>query len=92
MQKKVFCYYFDSVPNFGDLLNKDLFNFFQKDIEFANKRECDVFAIGSILQALFQKKQLKLKKRILLKIKKPLVIYGSGFIEDIPSICMQLDV
>ncbi len=80
----LFCYYFDSVLNFGDLLNQDLFNFFGKNCIRSGIYDADVMAIGSLLQTLFQEKKLSLIKRFRLHSKKALIVLGSGFISDMP--------
>lgn len=82
---QIFCYYFDSVRNFGDLLNCDLFKYFGTDIKKANMPDSDIMAIGSLLQTLFTEKKLSLTRKISIKTKKPIIVYGSGFIEDTPK-------
>lgn len=79
VKKTIQCYFFEAVPNFGDLLNKNLFNFFGKRIASNNIKNSNIVAIGSLLQTLFNK-----KRKGNMNIKKPLIVYGSGFIEDIP--------
>lgn len=90
-----FCYYFDSVRNFGDLLNRDLFKYFGKDIKKADMPYSDIMAIGSLLQTLFREKKLSITRKLSIKTKKPLIVYGSGFIEDTPTsfhLLRRLDV
>ena len=95
MKNYTFCYYFDSVRNFGDLLNRDLFKYFGKDIKKADMPYSDIMAIGSLLQTLFREKKLSITRKLSIKTKKPLIVYGSGFIEDAPTsfhLLRRLDV
>ena len=79
------CYYFEGERNFGDLLNKDIFLFFNKDIICTDIYHSNIIALGSLLQELFRKRKLSLKRKILLYLSKPIFVWGSGFIENIPS-------
>ena len=91
----ILCYFFNTVPNFGDLLNNNLFSMFGKKITPATIGNSEVMAIGSLLQTLFREKKLSIKRKILIKLKKPLIVYGSGFIEDMPEnfqLLRRLDV
>ena len=64
--------YFDGVSNFGDLLNIDLFKFFNKSIQNPN---CIMLAIGSLLDGFLLSKKIK-------KSNTPVIVYGTGFIRD----------
>lgn len=82
IKKRIKVFYFDSVSNFGDLLNIDLleklsgYKVQQKWLEKA-----DIVAIGSMLQFTIVPK-LKIRKAISRFCRKPLIVYGTGFIED----------
>jgi len=61
--------------NFGDILNIDLFRkLANASVEESDKRKCKITAIGSILQILLSKNNKIINK-------KPIIVYGSGFIE-----------
>lgn len=80
------CYYFQAVPNFGDLLNISLFKMFGLNIKAGDIKNGQIVAIGSLLQTLFKKESfLSFVKKLQLKLRRPMLVYGSGFIEDIPS-------
>jgi len=72
LKKTTGLYYFNERANFGDLLNLDLFNFFNKSTQ---NDSCIMLAIGSLLDGFLLKK--KRKKR-----KTPIIVYGTGFIKD----------
>lgn len=80
----LYCYYFQAEPNFGDLLNISVFKMFGLNIQAENIKNSQIIAIGSLLQTLFRK-NLSFIKKLQLKFQKPMIVYGSGFIEDIPS-------
>lgn len=68
--------YFVEDPNFGDMLNVDLFSkYTNKTVINTDKNKADIVAIGSLLHVLLNKKNKNLKN------KKPLIVYGTGFIE-----------
>lgn len=79
------CYYFNSTKNFGDILNKNLFEFYQKEIKAADIETSDIVAIGSLLHTFFQRKPLSIKKKIFRYFTKPILVYGSGFIAEMPQ-------
>lgn len=88
--KKVICYYFDEEPNFGDLLNISIFKMFGINIEAGKNKNSQIVAIGSLLQMFFKKKKLSFVHQLSLKLNKPIIVYGSGFIEEVPSYCSLL--
>lgn len=69
-KKKTGLQYFKERPNFGDLLNIDLFNFFNKSTQ---NNKCIMLAIGSLLDNFLFNKKMK---------KTPVIVYGTGFIKD----------
>ncbi len=76
-------------PNFGDMLNIDLFKTFSDcKIIYADKRECEMAAIGSLLDNFLVKEKnafLLFFKKLYYKIRKnskPVIVYGSGFIKE----------
>ena len=79
----LYCYYFQAEPNFGDLLNISVFKMFGLNIQAENIKNSQIIAIGSLLQTLFRK-NLSFIKKLQLKFQKPIIVYGSGFIEDTP--------
>lgn len=81
----VHCYYFQAEPNFGDLLNVSLFKKFGLNIHAGKIKNSQIVAIGSLLQTFFQEKSLSCIKKYRLKYQKAIIVYGSGFIEDIPA-------
>lgn len=94
-KRKIQCVYFTSVENFGDLLNVNLFALFGKNIQPADIRYGSVVAIGSLLQLCLKKSPLSAKKKINFWLKRPLIVCGSGFIEDVSSdfhLLRKLDV
>ena len=71
--------YYTEDTNFGDMLNVDLFaKFANTPVVKTDSQNCEIVAIGSLLQVLLDKK----KKKNKLKTNKPLIVYGTGFIED----------
>lgn len=92
---RIACHYFDGRGNFGDLLNHALFGFFGKKIEQEKEKNSEVVAIGSLLQNFFRKRKLSIARKISLYTKKPIIVYGSGFIQDVPTnfhLLRRLDV
>ena len=79
---KIQLHYFNTIPNFGDLLNINLFKFWNKDIEIATIENINIVAIGSILSALFNNRKLNFKEKLKKIIRKPVIVYGSGFLEE----------
>lgn len=73
--------YFNSVQNFGDILNVELFKMFNTKVIRADAPYANVIAIGSLLQTLFTGR----KPHFAEKFASPLIVYGSGFIEDTPA-------
>lgn len=67
-------YWFQSRPNFGDLLNPFLFEYLGHRLSHTGVNACDVIAIGSLMELLFSDKKCK-------RIKRPLIVYGTGFIK-----------
>lgn len=68
-------YYTDNI-NFGDMLNVDLFaELANTTVINTDSKNCEIVAIGSLLQVLLNEKNNKQKS------KKSIIVYGSGFIE-----------
>lgn len=68
-------YYTEDI-NFGDMLNVDLFaELANTTVINTDSKNCEIVAIGSLLQVLLNKKNNKQKS------KKSIIVYGSGFIE-----------
>ena len=58
---------------------------FGVDIKKGEIQDSQIMAIGSLLQLFFRKKKLSFIKYLQFKIKTPIIVYGSGFIDDISS-------
>ena len=94
IKKYINVFYFDSVSNFGDLLNIDLIEGLSgQKIKQKWVGKAEVVAIGSLLQMLVIPK-MTLKKKLSLLLRKPLIVYGTGFIEDTPdkNVVRKLDI
>lgn len=75
-------FYFNSVSNFGDILNLDILEkLSDHKIQHKCLEKADIVAIGSLLQAVVVPK-IKFKNKINRILRKPLIVYGTGFIED----------
>lgn len=78
------CYYYNDVRNFGDMLNLRLLSFFGKNPSNGNIRNSNIMCIGSLLQTIYSRKTKSLINKLLPHYHNPLIVYGSGFIEDTP--------
>lgn len=75
-------YYYNKIPNFGDLLNPFLTkNLFHKEIEYAHPYYAKYYCIGSILEKMIAE-DYNYKKQIKKLFIPSLVVYGSGFIKE----------
>ena len=94
IKKHINVFYFNSVSNFGDLLNIDLIEKISgKQIKQKWYDKADMVVIGSLLQALVMPK-ISFRKKISRLLRKPLIVFGTGFIEDTPynNVARKLDV
>lgn len=75
-------YYFDYRPNFGDLLNIDIFKRLSNiDVVKTDVSECEIVAIGSVFGPFFSESKMRFKKILKILLKKPVLVWGTGFIE-----------
>lgn len=82
IKKHINLFYFNSVSNFGDILNLDILEkLSDHKIQHKCLEKADIVAIGSLLQAVVVPK-IKFKNKINRILRKPLIVYGTGFIED----------
>ena len=82
IKKYINVFYFNSVSNFGDILNLDILEkLSDHKIQHKCLEKADIVAIGSLLQAVVVPK-IKFKNKINRILRKPLIVYGTGFIED----------
>lgn len=73
-------YYRHSPKNFGDLLNIDYFRKLSNiEVAYANKKQAEIIAIGSLMGGFYSRKWLW--ERIRTFLSKPLIVWGSGFIK-----------
>lgn len=94
IKKYINVFYFNSVSNFGDILNLDILEkLSDHKIQHKCLEKADIVAIGSLLQAVVVPK-IKFKNKINRILRKPLIVYGTGFIEDTPdkNVVRKLDV
>ncbi len=81
-QNPIGVFYFNSVSNFGDLLNIDIMDKLSGfSINRAEARKADIVMVGSLLQDVVCPK-MRLLKRISRYLRWPVIVYGSGFIHD----------
>ncbi|EAJ0333571.1 polysaccharide pyruvyl transferase family protein [Campylobacter lari] len=89
MPKNIKLFYYTKEANLGDLLNAHFNNLFSNVIiqEEQNIYTCESVFIGSLMQCFFSKKTLRLKIKYFLTslFYKPLIIWGSGFLKEIPK-------
>ena len=75
-------YYYKAEQNFGDLLNPVLINtLFNIPVEYSSPQECELCAIGSILESFFTS-NMNIKQRIKKRLSRSIIVWGSGFIES----------
>lgn len=74
-QKQIKLLYFNEQSNFGDQLNPVLFGLFGYNVVKSDRSNCDMVAIGSLMENFFVSPHRKTKK-------KPVIVYGSGFMLD----------
>lgn len=76
-------YFYNTKPNFGDLLNPYLLeNIFGRiDLEYSRFYNADYFFIGSILEKIVDN-NFTFKKQIKKEMSSKLTVYGSGFITE----------
>ncbi len=78
---KTTAYWYDTEANFGDMLTPNILRkIFNISLEHAEPQNCNIYAIGSILESLFTN-SMSLRKRIKKLFNKPVIIWGSGFIK-----------
>ena len=74
LNQKVLLYYDASINNFGDILNSilipQIFNF---NVILANKKNCEMIAIGSLLGRF-----LTNHFSLLSLLRKPILVWGGG--------------
>ena len=58
----VSCFFFNAVPNFGDRLNVNVFDFLEKQVVPCSAENAEIVLIGSVLQDLFGKTKVNTKK------------------------------
>lgn len=76
---KLNLYYFDSRPNFGDLLNIDIFKkIFNIDVQYSDIQDSEVIAIGSLFELLFSKSNHFIKRFF----RPAITVWGTGFIQE----------
>lgn len=75
-------WHYSTPPNFGDLLNRNILFLLNSSIEYVSRKECDLIAIGSILQSFVVRKTLLRKIQKAFSSSKPLHVWGSGFLAD----------
>lgn len=88
-------HYYNSIKNFGDLLNEDMFKILSNtDVNRTSAFRCNIVAIGSLLEKFFTPQQ-KIFKILAGKFKSPVIVYGTGFIrppEAHTVLCRRLDI
>jgi len=82
--KTIQLFYFDTVPNFGDLLNRHILEkIFNVKVEHANSGQAEMVAIGSMLEEFLWNNVNSIKFLIKKNFRlKPLLVYGTGFIAE----------
>lgn len=80
--RRIRLYWYRAVYNLGDVLNPLLFNeFFGVPVKRSKASKADCMAVGSVLGSL-QKNKLSLGRWILKIFKRPVKVWGSGFIDN----------
>ena len=82
-------YYFNTWPNFGDLLNEDILSsIFKQDFEFSSFQNADLCGLGSIFDILITNSNIgeyaKLQKES--QADKPIHIWGTGMMFDYDNV------
>lgn len=84
MKNKLKVFYWDGMKNFGDALNPLITqNIFKIPIEKSSPKDCDAVFIGSLLDDFLYNRIFPWYKFNIKYQKKPVKIWGTGFIDDI---------
>lgn len=83
-------YYFNTWPNFGDLLNEDILSsIFKMDFEFCSFQNADLCALGSIFDKLVTNSNISdddKKMQNECEVNKPIHIWGTGLMFDYDNV------
>lgn len=75
-------YYFVKQPNFGDLLNENIFRKLSNiEVQPSKPKDCEVVAIGSLLES-FLVSPREITKLIMNRFKPRVLVWGTGFIKE----------